>query len=107
MNREELKDKIKSVKDVSVDRQIIYSVLSELGIPFKKTNCRRCLTDLLNICKEELGIINNAAEESDFNVRSFYYNVSRPTSWNGMIVDWDSSNEVLSKFCVEHPDYCE
>ena len=106
MNREELKDKIKSVKDVSVDRQVIYEVLSELGIPFRKTNCRRCLTDLLNICKEELGLIDNAAEESAFN-KSFHYNVSRPTSWRGKIVDWNSSNEVLSKFCVEHPDYCE
>ncbi len=96
---------IMTVKDVSKDRNIIYSVMTDLGISFKKTNCRRCLQDYLNICKEELGLLNSAADISDFNGK-WIYKAIRPTSWNGKIISKDTDQDVLDKFCLKNPNYC-
>lgn len=98
-------EKIQSVQDVSKDRNVIYEVMAKLGITFKKTNCRKCLGDYLNICREELGLIESAAAESDFNSK-WAYKMLRPTSWNGKIISKDTDQETLSKFCLKHPDYC-
>ena len=103
--RTELIEKINSVTDVSKDRNTIYSVMTDLGISFKKTNCRRCLQDYFNICKEELGLLNSAADASDFNGK-WVYKAIRPTSWNGKIINKDTDQDVLDKFCLSHPNYC-
>lgn len=105
MDKTQLIEKIQSVRDVSEDRNVIYEVMSELGISFKKTNCRKCLGDYFNICKEELGLLESAADTSDFNDK-WIYKAIRPTSWNGKIISKDSDQETLSKFCHIHPDYC-
>lgn len=105
MDREELKEMINSVKNVGKDRNIIYTVLTELGIPFQKTNCHRCLNDYLNIAKEELGLIGSAAELSEYNVE-YRYKMNVMTSWKGHLVGSGTPQEILRPFCIEHPDYC-
>jgi len=104
MDRQTLIDKINSVEDASRDRNIIYSVLDELNIQYKRTNCKRCLVDLLNIAKEELGLIGNAAEESSFNEDFDYvYVCDRPQSWNGYIIDKNTPTDIVKEFVKSHP----
>ena len=105
MDKTQLIEKLNSVQDVSKDRNTIYEVMSALGISFRKTNCRKCLGDYLNICKEELGLLESAADASDFN-GNWIYKAIRPTSWNGKIISKDTDQETLSKFCLKHPNYC-
>lgn len=122
MEKQELIEQIKSVTDVSKDRNIIYSVLTELGIPFTKTNCKRCLHDLYSICLEELGLVSDASQLSLFNdedeevqdepleekvMKRWRYRAARPASWNGHIVSDAIEYSVLEKFCESHPSYCE
>ena len=105
MDKTQLIAKLNAVTDVSKDRNIIYEVMSELGVTFKRTNCRKCLGDYLNICKEELGLLNSAADASDFNGK-WVYKMLRPTSWNGHLIDKDTDQDVLDKFCLKNPNYC-
>lgn len=58
---------LNQIKDVSKDRETLYKLMDELKIPYKRTNCKRCLTDYYNIVREEIGLIGNAAEVSEFN----------------------------------------
>lgn len=106
MTREELIEKINSVKNARSQRNIIYEVLDQLGISYKKTNCSRCLNDLLLIAKEELGLINSAADESSFNAEhncGWRYIVDRPVFWGGYRIDQDTSEDVIEKFIEKHP----
>ena len=87
MDKEQLIKNIQSITNPVKEKQIIYDTLTELNIPFKKTSCSKCINDLLNICKEELGIIGNAAEISDFNtekvVKTYKYIHGRAVILNG------------------------
>lgn len=104
MDKNALVEKISSVKDVKKDRNIIYEVLSELGISYQKVNCLKCLKDLLNIAKEELGLIGNAADESAFNEGFDYvYICDRAQTWNGHAMDQDTPVEVIREFMKSHP----
>jgi len=105
MNKQYLIEKINSVEDVSKERDIIYSVLDELNIRYKRTNCKKCLQDLLNIAKEELGLIGNAAEESTFNEEFDYvYICDRAQTWNGHIINQNTPVEVIREFVKSHPN---
>lgn len=104
MDRQYLIDKINSVGDVSKDRNAIYEVLAELGISYKKTNCHKCLQDLLNIAKEELGLIGNAADESSFNDDFEYvYICDRAQTWNGHIINQNTPVKVIREFVKKFP----
>lgn len=104
MNKEELIEKINSVRNVSADRNVIYDVLAELGISYRRTNCRKCLKDLLNIAKEALGLIGSAAEESSFNEDFDYvYVCDRPQTWKGYVINQDTPVEVVREFVKSHP----
>lgn len=105
MDKDKLIERIQSVVDVSKDRNIIYSVMESLGISFSKTNCKRCLQDYYNICREELGLLNSAADASGFN-GEWKYKLLTSTSWNGKIINRDTDQETISKFCLKHPNYC-
>lgn len=106
MNRQELVEKIQSVKDVKKQAETIYEVLTALNIPFKKTQCKKCLSDLMNIAKEELGIIGDAAEVSSFDTpegAEYVYLLDRPQSWNGHIINQDTPVEVIREFVKAFP----
>lgn len=100
MDRELLIQKIQSVVSPTKDRNLIYEVLDALNIPYKKTNCGKCLTDLYNIAREELGLIGSAAEVSDFNASEsgetrYVYAHHRAVRVNGKVYNRSSSQEDL------------
>lgn len=87
--------------DIYDVKEDLYSLLEELGISFKKTRCKKCLWDYYNIIREELGIIPDASEESDFNQfygMEFIYLKSRPVAWNGHIMDNNTDPAVIRAF---------
>lgn len=105
---EELILNIQNVQDVSKEREVIYSAMDELGLKYKRTNCKRCLNDYLNMVKEELGLIPSAAEVSDFNGEDckeykYRYLKSRPVSWMGHIMDQNTDTTVISEFLKRGP----
>lgn len=77
----------------------IYMLMDALGITYKRTNCGRCLRDYLNIAKEELKIIKNAAEESEFNESDenaiYTYNHPRAVRVRGKVYNKTSSQDDL------------
>lgn len=100
-------DLIKSVKDVVKDKKKIYAVLDALGVTYKKSTCRKCLKDLRNICLEELGLIENAAEESEFNdevkyVWKYIYHI--PVICNGVVYNQDTDPEKIESFANSNPN---
>lgn len=104
MSRDEMIDRIKSVKDPVREIKTVYAVLDELGIKYKVTKCPKCKKDLYNIALEELGLIDNAAEISDFNTNGeWVYVCKRPQSWHGYIIDQDTPTEVIEEFVKTHP----
>ncbi|MBR3467166.1 MAG: hypothetical protein IKH15_08120 [Bacteroidales bacterium] len=106
MERQELIEKIQSVKDVKKQAETIYEVLDALGITYKRTGCKKCLADLMNIAKEELGIIGNAAEQSSFDApdeEEYVYLLDRPQTWNGHIIGPTTPVEVVREFVKAFP----
>lgn len=68
MQREDLINKVESITNLKTDYKLLYEIMDELGIRYKRTTCSKCRQDYLNIVKEELGMISSAAEESSFNI---------------------------------------
>lgn len=79
MTLEEIRERALAIKNPITEYEKVYELLDELGVSYKKTNCHKCRRDLYNILREEVGLIESAAEESDFNSDS----------------DSDSENELL------------
>lgn len=90
------------IKDVSKDRELLYQLLDNLGITYKKTNCRKCLGDYFAMAKEELGLIENAAEESGWD-GEYKYLLNRTLSWNGHLINQDTPVEVIREFVKAFP----
>lgn len=104
MTKQEMIEIISNIKNPSKEITDIYKVLDELGIKYEKTKCPRCRRDLFNICKEELGLIENAAEESDFNCEyEWKYIRSNGTIWKGVLFDQNTSPEMIEKFVKKFP----
>lgn len=102
---EELIEKLKCITDVSKDRRILYDVLDSIGITYKKTNCKQCLRDLYNIAMEELGMVSDASELSDFNGHGgWVYIQKKPASWKGHLIDSTTPIDVVEEFVKVHPD---
>lgn len=91
----------------NANRQIkeIYALLDELGITYKRTGCSRCRRDLLNILREEAGLISSAAEASEFDATGteYTYLPDRPQSWNGHLMDQDTPVEIIREFVKQFP----
>ena len=67
----DIKERLSSL-DPENNAQELYAILDELGVSYKKTNCKKCRRDLYNIALEEVGMIEDASVESDFNVKYKY-----------------------------------
>lgn len=87
------------IKDVGKDRELLYKLMDELKIPYKRTNCKRCLNDYYNIVREEIGLIENAAEVSEFNESdekaTYTYNHHRAVRVRGKVYNKISSQSDL------------
>lgn len=107
MTKEEMIEAIKAIKSPVKEITTIYKVLDELGITYQKTKCGKCRRDLFNICREELGLIENAAEQSDFNGTDtdfeWKYLKSNGTRWNGRIYDQNTDPAMIETFVKVFP----
>ena len=107
MTKESLIEQFADIKQATTANiSQIYEALDFLGIPFKKTSCKRCRQDLLNIVREELGLIESAAEESSFNSdgdKCYRYLLDRAQTWNGYVIDNNTPVEIIKKFIERFP----
>lgn len=104
---DELKQRIANITDANAQILEIYALLDELNITYKKTKCARCRRDLLNILREEAGIIESAANESGFNTDSnteYVYLLDRPQTWNGHFINQDTPPDVIRGFLEQFPN---
>ena len=96
--------KVLAIKNPKKEKDVIYEIANELGLKLKKTECGRCLRDYVAVLKEQLGLIDNAADMSDFNTNGeWVYICKRPQSWHGYIIDQDTPTEVIEQFVKTHP----
>lgn len=109
MNKDELIARVNEITNVRIQYKEIYKLLQELNIPFQKTTCVKCLRDYLNIIKEELGIIDSAAESSSFNSGYKYvwpFKVAY-TAKNGKkyLMDNHTPIDIIEEFIQTHKRY--
>lgn len=105
---DETKERIAAITNPNTQIAEIYSLLDELGITYKKTTCKKCRRDLLNILKEEAGIIESAADNSEFNAEpetetEWEYICNRAQTWHGNIIDGNTPDEVIREFIKQFP----
>lgn len=109
MSKEEMIEMVNSIIDPYKEKSTIYQLLTELGIGFKKTNCKKCIVDYFNIIKEELGLIENAAENSNFNGK-YKYLKNRSYNWykidgTRVVINADTSEKDIEEFIKTHKGY--
>lgn len=107
--KEQLIEIAKSIRSPYRQRKQVYELADELNIKYIKTSCGKCITDLFNIIREELGIIADAAEESQFNddrVKNPKWTYTKPsgTVWKGQTYDWYSSDEDIDRLIKAFPN---
>lgn len=99
MDKEELLKAANNIVSPVKQKEEIYTLMNALGLTYKRTNCGRCLRDYLNIVKEELKIIKNAAEVSEFNETgeevSYTYNHHRAVRVRGKVYNKSSNQDDL------------
>lgn len=108
MNREEIREKLDAITDPYNQKQQLYEVLDLLEIKYKKTNCRNCILDYFHMAQEELGIIEDASEESNFNEQPatvLKYVWPRTVSWKGHIINDRTPESVKREFHKTHKGF--
>lgn len=109
MTQEELRERTLAIKDPARQPEELYALLDAAGIKYQKTTCHKCRIDLYNILREELGLINSAAEESDFNElpegAELVFIYPRPVKFNGKIIKKSSSQETMLTLYRVHPEF--
>lgn len=107
MTKESLIEQFADIKQAtSANISQIYEALDFLGISYKRTTCKRCRADLLSILKEELGLIESAAEESSFNSDGdvcYRYLLNTAQTWNGHIINNETDIEIVREFVKRFP----
>jgi len=108
MTREELIDKINNIKDPVKEIETVYAVLDELGVKYKVTKCPKCKKDLYNIALEELSLIEDASEESDFNKKGqeyvWKYIYKFPVNCGGIVYNQDTDPKYIESFAKANPN---
>jgi hypothetical protein len=109
MTQEELRERTLAIKDPARQPEELYALLDAAGITYQKSTCHRCRIDLYNILREELGLIESAAEESDFNElpegAELVFIYPRPVKFNGKIIKKSSSQETMLTLYRVHPEF--
>lgn len=108
MEKEDLIQRTLLIKNVSTQREELYSLLDELGITYSRTRCIKCLNDYLNIIKEELNLIESASELSSFNYE-YKYLKSRSVLWDrdGKMVKINQNTPIdtIEEFIKTHKGF--
>lgn len=110
MDKEELIKKVEGITNLKKQYKELYEVMDILGIAYKRTTCSKCRKDYLNIVKEELGMIENAAEHSDFNGGKWVYLRDRSFSWTmidgkKVIINANTPQNIIEEFVKEHKGF--
>lgn len=125
MTKEEIREKFDAITDPYNQKNELYEVLDLLGIKYKKTNCKNCILDYFHMAQEELGIIEDASEESNFNEWAhednqpstvlkddsqqvqtvLRYVWPRPVSWKGHIINDRTPESVKREFHKTHKGF--
>lgn len=99
---------VNSIKQPVKEKKLIFQLAKELGLTFKPTNCGKCLKDYISILKEELGTIENAAEESGFDENEpeyvWKYIYKFPVNCGGVVYNQDTDPKYIEKFAKENPN---
>lgn len=108
MTKEKMIERIKMVKSPLKERKALYQIADELGIKYKKNGCGKCATDLWNILREELGLIESAAEVSDFNYEEvdyvWKYIFHTPVVCGGIVYDQNTDPKFIEEFVKSNPN---
>lgn len=113
MQKEDLIKKVESITNLKTDYKLLYEIMDELGIRYKRTTCSKCRQDYLNIIKEELGMIESAAEESSFNITptgEYIYLRDRNFIWTKpdgtrVKISKNTPVEEIEEFVKEHKGF--
>lgn len=110
MDKDELIRRVETIQDPKKEKEELYSIMEELGIGYKKTNCPKCLRDYLNIVKEELGLIDSAAEESTFDTEEWVYLRDRNFVWTKqdgtkVKISKNTPPELIEEFVKTHKGF--
>lgn len=110
MNKEDLISRTESITNVNLQRDELYSLLDDLNITYKRTRCLKCLQDYLNIVKEELNMIESAADYSSFNDECKYkYIRKRTVLWNRdgkyIKINQNTPTTIIKEFMKTHHGY--
>lgn len=105
LDKEKLLEAANNITNPLKQKEEIYMLMDALGITYKRTNCGRCLRDYLNIVREELGAIENAAENSEFNENEWEYVYIHPRTvlWHGHKINQRTPRKIIDEFVKEHP----
>lgn len=113
VEREELLRLFNNITDPIKQKNELYGLLDALKITYKQTNCKHCLIDYYNLVREELGLIESAAEISEFNNEDDSQQVQtvlryvwpRPVSWKGHIINDRTPESVKREFHKTHKGF--
>lgn len=103
MTKEEMITAIKAVHNPKLQINIIYKVLDELGVKYKKSTCGKCRNDLYNIAREELGLIESAADVTLFDKDTneeyqWKYLLPYPVWNNGVVYNQKTDVKLIEDF---------
>lgn len=105
MTRDEMIEVLNAIKNPVKEVAIINRMMDELGIPYKPTKCPKCIRDRYLILKEELGLIESAAELSEWNEGCKYeYVHHRTVIWKGNKMNQHTPVEVIRQFFESVPE---
>lgn len=109
MTKEEAIEILNNIKDPFIERKELSLILDFLDIKYQRLSCRKCCIDYYNIAREELGLVESAAELSNFN-GGYKYLKNRPFRWvrkNGesVIINKNTPIDVIEEFITAHKGY--
>lgn len=109
MTKEEMIERVNLVKNPLRERETLYAIADELGIKYKKSNCPKCCKDLKLILLQELGVIEDAAELSDFNEKEeeeyvWKYIYPFPVNCGGIVYNQDTDPKYIESFAKANPN---
>lgn len=97
-------EKVNLIKSPLREKETLYAIADELGIKYKKSNCPKCCKDLWNIIREQLGLIEDAAELSDFNDNGEYkYIRKNGVVWKGRVYNQNTDPKFIKEFVKHFP----
>lgn len=97
-------ERVNLVKSPLREKETLYAIADELGIKYKKSNCPKCCKDLKLIIQEQLGLIEDAAELSDFNDNGEYkYIRKNGVVWKGRVYNQNTDPKFIKEFIKHFP----